>query len=186
MGCLVQMVMSQLMNNPHFNNMHIEMRDSPGFRYRYRNASPRAQQLPAMQGPPGRHSCAYGSPPSALMSTHAEAFSCHPHLGSASALHSNFLARMKVAEAPGGVPCRVAGRALMVSGILPLTAFSCEHCTLRHELLLQAAAEASAGAPDRLRGWPQRDQASAAAAARHQWQGRPESIGMLLPAELCR
>ena len=57
------MVMSQLMNNPHFNNMHIEMRDSPGFRYRYRNASPRAQQPPAMQGPPGRHSCA-SAPPS--------------------------------------------------------------------------------------------------------------------------
>jgi hypothetical protein len=54
----MQMVMSQLMNNPHFNNMHIEMRDSPGFRYRYRNASPRAQQPAAMQGPHGRHSCA--------------------------------------------------------------------------------------------------------------------------------
>ena len=52
---MVQMVMSQLMNNASFNNMHIEMRD-PGFRYRYRNPSPRAQQPPVMQGPPGRHS----------------------------------------------------------------------------------------------------------------------------------
>ncbi len=54
---MVQMVMSQLMNNANFNNMHIEMRD-PGFRYRYRNPSPRSQQQPVMQGPPGRHSCA--------------------------------------------------------------------------------------------------------------------------------
>ena len=86
MGCLVQMVMSQLMNNPQFNNMHIEMRDSPGFRYRYRNASPPAQQPPAMQGPPGRHSCASGPPPSALMYIHAEAFPCHPRM-SASGQH---------------------------------------------------------------------------------------------------
>jgi hypothetical protein len=173
------------MNNPHFNNMHSEMRDSPGFRYRYRNASPRAQQPPAMQGPPGRHSCASGPPPSALMFSHAEAFSCHPRMSASGQRVSIFLAGVELAEAPGGVPCRNAGCALMASGILPLTADSCEHCALRHELLLQAAAEASAGAPDRLRGWSQRDQASAAAAARHQWQGRPESMGMLLPAKLC-
>ena len=59
---LVQMVMSQLMNNANFNNMRIEMQGDPGFRYRYRNPSPRAQQPPVMQGPPGRHSYVPGSP----------------------------------------------------------------------------------------------------------------------------
>ena len=56
----MQMVMNQLMNNRNFSNlhnMHIEMRDAPGFRYRYRNNSPRSQPPPALQGPPGRHSC---------------------------------------------------------------------------------------------------------------------------------
>ena len=56
----MQMVMNQLMNNRNFSNlhnMHIEMRDAPGFRYRYRNTSPRSQPPPALQGPPGRHSC---------------------------------------------------------------------------------------------------------------------------------
>ena len=52
---LVQMVMNQLMNNASLNDMRIEMRD-PGFRYRYRNPSPRSQQPPATQGPSGRHS----------------------------------------------------------------------------------------------------------------------------------
>ena len=52
---VLQMVMSQLINNRNFNNMHIEMQGGAGFRYRYRNPSPRSQQQPVLQGPPGRH-----------------------------------------------------------------------------------------------------------------------------------
>ena len=136
-------------------------------------------------GPPLVRLC----PPSPSPDLHScRSYSCHPCM-------SESLQHVSTAQhlSSGQETCKSTWRRLL-SGYwmcndgewhLACYSLSWKRCALRHELLLQAAAEASAGAPNRLRGWPKRDQASAAAAARPRWQGRPESMGMLLLAELC-